>query len=61
MKEATDDVGTGNVGVLKTVAASLDQVVAQMKALREDNAKVRCCPYAQGCDLSCCRVLPRHR
>ena len=43
MKDATDGVGTGNVGALTSVVASLNQVVAEMKSLRSDNTKVRRC------------------
>ena len=67
MKGATDDAGTGNVAVIKTVVDSLNQVVAEMKALvvavksPQPPGEAPCIPYTEWTDPKDkkCKLLSR--
>jgi len=74
LAEKTENAGTGNVAVIKTVVDSLNNVVAEMKALRSDNAKFAkearespavavapCIPYTEWTDPKDkkCKLLSR--
>ena len=58
MKGATENAGTGNVAVIKTVVDSLNLVVAEMKALRRCSTFAHAREHARPCALHCGQHCP---